>query len=96
MDKKFYLTEDEKDKFYEYCNFDFIPKYNDDLFNDNCWLRRMCKIAKRADEYKQIKNFIKKNNMNIDFVSYVYLINNYNHNKEKDELLIMFAIANKD
>jgi hypothetical protein len=91
--KNLKFNDDEKEEFYSYCDLDFMPEYNDTLFNDILWLRRMCKTAKRADDYKIIKQFVKRTKLNIDFICYVYLMNNYNHNKMKDELLAMY---NKD
>lgn len=88
--KNFILNDDEKDKFYEYCHFDFMPKYNDNLFGDVYWLRRMCKIARISHEYKQIKQYIKKTGIELDFVSYVYLSGNYYGSKEKTELMNLF------
>jgi hypothetical protein len=89
--KNFILNENEKDKFYEYCHFDFMPKYNDNLFTDIYWLRRMCKIAKISYEYKQIKQYIKKNGIELDFVSYVYLSGNHCGGKKKHELINMYV-----
>ncbi len=87
--KNLKFNDDEKEEFYSYCDLDFMPEYNDTLFNDILWLRRMCKTAKRADDYKIIKQFVKRTKLDIDFVSYVYLMNNYSHNKMKDELMAL-------
>jgi hypothetical protein len=83
----------EKEEFYSYCDIDFIPKYNDSLFNDILWLRRMCKTAKRIDDYKFIKNFIKRTKIEMDLVCYIYMMNNNNNNKIKDELMITYRMS---
>lgn len=78
------------EEFYGLCDLKFRPGYNDNMYKDIVWLRRMCKIARIADEYKQIKKFLKTSKIKMDFMCYAYISNNYSSNKMKDELLRMF------
>jgi hypothetical protein len=84
------FTEEEKEEFYECCDFNFMPDYSVNLYNDELWLRRMCKAAKKIDDYKAIKNYMKRTGYELDFLCYVYLVNNNGYNRMKDELLALY------
>ena len=60
------------------------------MYNDILWLRQMCKMARTADEYKQIKKFIKSTDIKMDYMCYAYITNSYSGNKIKDEIIKMF------
>jgi hypothetical protein len=76
--------------FYNYCTMEFMPKYSENIYNDIYWLRKMCKIARKADDYKTIKNFIKKEKINLDSLCYIYLNTNSQYSKEKTDLLLSY------
>lgn len=87
IQKVFNINDELKLKIYDFCKFDFMPQYSENMYNDIYWLRRMCKIARRTEDYKIIKNYIKKYKFNIDGLCYIYMNMNYGYNKEKTELL---------
>jgi hypothetical protein len=84
------FSDEEKKQLYQYCDFEFMPNYNDSMFNDKNWLIQMCKVAKKSDDYKIIKNYIKKQNIEVDFYCYMLLTNNGNSCRMKDEVLSLY------
>lgn len=90
IQKIFEINDTFKQTFYNYCTFDFMPKYSNNIYNDIYWLRKMCKVAKKADDYKAIKNFIKKEKINLDNLCYINLNMNPQYNREKAELLLSY------
>lgn len=63
------------DEFYGYCDFQFQPRYNDNMFCDMLWLQKMCDIVYYAPDMKQIRAYMKKNKLEIDHESYAKLRN---------------------
>jgi hypothetical protein len=69
--------------FYDCCDFEFCPKYNNNMFCDMLWLSRMCTIAKTLHDYDIIQRYLTKYKLKLNYDNYIILKNNRNtHNNQ--------------
>lgn len=74
--------------FYELCDLDFMPKYNDKMYYNVLWIQRICKISQKATDLNKIKSMVQKHNIKMDQICLDYL-ENKKSTKIKQELISM-------
>jgi hypothetical protein len=83
--KNFVPTEE----FYNLCDANFMPQYNDNLYKDIMFIKKICKDANSAKDYTKIKSLIKKNKIDLDDECFKILKKSHIKSKVKDELIAM-------
>lgn len=75
--------------FYKHCRFDFKPEYNEQMYKDIYWVRRICELAKCSSDLIYVKSFVKKNKIKMDKVCLETIKGKNIKSKIKDELIVM-------
>jgi hypothetical protein len=78
--------------FYSYCNLTFMPKYNENMYNDKLWIERLSQLRLKTEHLRNIMKIIKDKKIKLDFIT-VQNLSKQPATKTKDELM---AILNAD
>jgi hypothetical protein len=78
------------EQFYNLCSESTMPKYNNKMYKDILWVRRLCRLARVAADFAKIKKFVSENKIQLDMTCKSILQQKkYSKSKIKTELIIM-------
>jgi hypothetical protein len=73
-----------KEDFFDLCNFEFHPEYNQNMYRNNLWLYRLCSISHTSNDDATIKREMKKYGLKFDAMCF-HILNGYQYIEDKNK-----------